>query len=206
MDGTRRAVARRHRTFVTTAAVLLITSVFGLATTAYLVDQERARTETNFRLARSAVDEMLTRLGAVDLVDIPGAEGVRRAMLEKARDFYLVFLNGQNGRRPSVRQGAAQALVRVGEVQELLGSYQDADASLKEAVSMLRPFATGSGGSALDYRRDLAAHATIRASSPRDWRGTTRPKPRSARPSASETRSRFHPKPRTKTVPPPRKV
>jgi eukaryotic-like serine/threonine-protein kinase len=148
--------ARRHRTFVTTAAALLIAAVVGLGTTAYLVEQERERTEANFLLARSAVDEMLTRLGAVDLVDIPGAEGVRRAMLEKARDFYLVFLKGQNGHRPSVRQGAGQALVSVGEIEEMLGAYHEADASLKQAVAMLRPLALGSGADTLDYRRDLA--------------------------------------------------
>ena len=148
--------ARRHRTLVASAGTVLVTAVVGLSVTAYMVNQERVRTEANFQLARSAVDQMLTRLGAVLLVDVPGAEGVRREMLEKARDFYKGFLSGRNGRRPSVRQGAGQALVRVGEVEELLGRYDEAERDLKSAVALLSPLADGGASRSDEYARDLA--------------------------------------------------
>src|SRR5262249_48766150 len=93
--------ARRHRTAVTTSVALLATGLVGMTIAAVLIERERGRTEAqrqlaqtnyelaeaNFGLARDAVDNMLTELGAVDLVDIPQAEGVRRQMLVKARDF-----------------------------------------------------------------------------------------------------------------------
>jgi serine/threonine-protein kinase len=152
--------ARRHRTFVTTAAALLVTAVVGLGTATYLIERERARTEANFVLARSAVDTMLTRLAAIDLMDIPGAEGVRREMLEKARDFYLTFLRGREGRRPSVRQGAAMAIARLGELEDLLGDYRRAEANYRRAIDRLTPLALGPGAGddpeSLSHRRDLA--------------------------------------------------
>jgi serine/threonine-protein kinase len=148
--------ARRHRTLVTTAAALLIMAVVGSSTAAVLINQERNRAEANFQIARDAVDTMLSKLGAVDLVDIPGAEAVRKAMLERARDFYVAFLAGPQGRRPSVKQGAGRAYVRLAEVDDLLGDYKAADDNFRRAIDGLKPMAEGQGSEADDYRRDLA--------------------------------------------------
>jgi tetratricopeptide (TPR) repeat protein/tRNA A-37 threonylcarbamoyl transferase component Bud32 len=153
--------ARRHRTAVTTVAALLVTTVIGLSIATVLINRERARTETqrqlaqaNFLLARDAVDNMLTELGAVDLVDIPQAEGVRRAMLVKARDFYAAFLK-KHGDDPGLRQAAGQAFARAGDILEMLGDYDAAEASYRNAERLLRPLADGAERSA-GSRRDLA--------------------------------------------------
>jgi serine/threonine protein kinase len=147
--------ARRHRTLVTTAVSLLVMAVVGLSASTFLINRERARTEANFLMARSAVDTLLTQLGAVELVDIPGAESVRQEMLERARQFYDRFLALQ-GPRPSVRQGAGQAYVRAGKVMELLGRYPEAEKRYRKAIDLLRPMSAGRGPEADVYRRDLA--------------------------------------------------
>jgi serine/threonine-protein kinase len=153
--------ARRHKTAVTTAGALLVTTVIGLSIATALINRERARTESqrqlaqaNFLLARDAVDNMLTELGAVDLVDIPQAEGVRRAMLVKARDFYAAFLR-KHGEDPTIRQAAGQAFGRAGDILEMLGDYEAAEASYRNALALLGPPA-GAAASPPGLRRDLA--------------------------------------------------
>src|SRR5262249_37633303 len=75
--------ARRHKTLVTSAAALVLTALVALSVGTVLIRREQARTEANFRLARDAVDQMLTRLGEVELADVPQMETVRRTMLGK---------------------------------------------------------------------------------------------------------------------------
>ncbi len=70
------------------SAALVLTALLALSVGTVLIQREQARTEANFRLARAAVDQMLTRLAEVDLAEVPQMETVRRAMLEKALHFY----------------------------------------------------------------------------------------------------------------------
>jgi serine/threonine-protein kinase len=153
--------ARRHRTAVTTAGALLVTAVVGLTAATILIDRERASTEVqrqlaqaNFDLARDAVDEMLTELGAVELVDIPQAEGVRRQMLTKARDFYAEFLR-KHADNPGLRHAAGQAFGRAGDILEMLGDYDNAEASYRNGLALLAPMAAAPGAGD-DLRRDVA--------------------------------------------------
>ena len=146
--------ARRHRTFVTTGGALLIAAVLGLTTATLLIERERARADEYFRLARSAVDTLLTEFAAIHLVDVPGAEKVRSKILGRSVAFYNEFL--RQGRQPTVKQGAGQAYARLGDALEQLGEYPKAEKNLRHAVGMLAPMVEGRGPEADAYRRDLA--------------------------------------------------
>ncbi len=74
--------ARRHRTAVAAAFALLLTASTALAISTVLIGREQARTERNYQRARSAVEQMLTRVGEVDLADVPQMEAVRRDLLD----------------------------------------------------------------------------------------------------------------------------
>jgi serine/threonine-protein kinase len=146
--------ARRHRTLVTTAAALVLTALVALGIGTVLIQREQARTEANFQLARGAVDEMLTRLAAVELVEIPQMEPVRRNMLGKALAFYQTFL-AQHGGDRSIRRETGRANLRLGDVEEMLGDYVAAEAAYTRAIALLGEHAASrpaDGG----IRRDLA--------------------------------------------------
>jgi serine/threonine-protein kinase len=139
--------ARRHKTLVGSTAALLVTALVGLTIGTVLVKREQARTEvqrqqaeTNFKHARDAVDQMLTELGEVELADVPQAEPVRKKMLGKALEFYRRFLDERRNDK-SVRQGTGQAATRLGDILEMLGNYESAEAAYREAFHLLEPMA-----------------------------------------------------------------
>jgi serine/threonine-protein kinase len=144
--------ARRHKTLVASAAALVLTALVALSIGTVLIHREQARTEANFRLARDSVDEMLSRLGEVELADVPQMEPVRRTMLRKALEFYQTFLEMRGGDR-SIRHHTGRANLRVGDIEEMLGDYAAAEAAYDRAIGLLaareRP---GDAG----VRRDLA--------------------------------------------------
>src|SRR4051812_45599113 len=92
--------------------------------------QERERAENNFRLAREAVDRMLTR-AADEMADKPHMEQVRRALLQDALEFYQRFIK-ERGTDPSVRLETARAYLRVGLIQTRFGRFDRAAAPLRE--------------------------------------------------------------------------
>jgi len=174
--------SRRHRTLVAGLAALLVTAVVGLSLGVVFVERERANTEEerkvadeqrgmaeeqrkiavanaaqamqNLRLAQDAADGLLGEVADVDLADIPQMEPVRNRLLEKAREGYSQFL-AQKRDDPLVRWGADRSLVRLGEIQALLGDIPKAEASYRLA-------ALGLGGlikqdpANVDFQRDLA--------------------------------------------------
>ena len=79
------------------AAACLVAMV-GLAASTFLIGREKIRAEqnlracrTNFREARDAVDRFGARL-AERLADIPGAEQVRRELLQDTLQYYQDFV------------------------------------------------------------------------------------------------------------------
>lgn len=147
--------ARRHKTLVTTAVALVLTALVALAIGTVLIKSEQARTEANFRLARDAVDQMLTRLGEVELADVPQMEPVRRKMLGKALDFYQTFL-AQHGGDRSIRRETGRANLRLGDIEEMLGDYLAAEAAYNRAITLLDTLAAQQPAAA-GNRRDLAS-------------------------------------------------
>jgi len=147
--------AKRHKTLVTTSAALVLAALVALSIGTVLIQREQARTEANFRLARDAVDQMLTRLGEVELADVPQMEQVRRRMLDKALTFYETFL-AERGNDRSIRQETGRANLRLGDIEEMLGNYAAAEAAYNRAIALSTTVGANQPG-ALDARRDLAS-------------------------------------------------
>jgi tetratricopeptide (TPR) repeat protein len=155
-----RAVEERRRRRVTLALAaavlaLVLTATVALAISRTLIQREQARSEANFQLARAAVDEMLTRLGEVELAEVPQMEPVRRTMLGKALDFYQKFL-AQRGQDRSIRQETGRANLRLGDIEEMLGQYGAAEAAYDRAIDLLGGLAAEQPAAAA-VRRDLAS-------------------------------------------------
>jgi serine/threonine-protein kinase len=148
---------RRHKTAVSSAAAVLIASVIGLAIYNVqigraravavanerearkqkgIADLERVRAEANFRRARSAVDEMLTEVGEVELADVPQVEPVRERLLAKAQRFYLDFLD-QAKSDAAVRAEAGRGYCRLGDIEELLGEFARSEQAYRQSLALL---------------------------------------------------------------------
>lgn len=174
--------ARRHRSLVAGAAALVATAIVGLSVGLVLIDRERNQTEKqrkiavtnaqqaneqrelaeanaeraiqNLRLAQNAADGLLAEVADVDLADIPQMETVRRRLLEKAQAGYTEFLK-QKSDNPLIRWGAGRALVRLGDIQSLLGEVAAAEASYTQALAMLESLAKEDATN-VEFRRDIA--------------------------------------------------
>src|SRR4051812_28353648 len=83
-------------------------------------EERKREAEANLKSALGAVDQMLTRLGAVTLVNVPQMEPVRRELLQDALRFYQKFLS-QEANNPVIRSEVAVAYRRMGKIQHLLG-------------------------------------------------------------------------------------
>jgi serine/threonine protein kinase/Tfp pilus assembly protein PilF len=108
----------------------------------------------NFRLARNAVDEMLTEVGAKELAQVPQMEPVQRALLEKALRFYQGFLQ-QQSTDPLVRQETARAHRRVADIRMRLGQHTQAEGEYHAAIR-LQERLTADFPDEVAYRQDLA--------------------------------------------------
>ena len=127
-----RKFARRHRGLVAGVLAVLAVTVLGSSAATVLIWQEQARTQkaldradANLSKALEAVNQMLTRVGAVSLVDVPQMEEVRRDLFEDALMFYLGFLEDSGG-DPTIRLEVARAQRPTGEIYALLGEHEKA--------------------------------------------------------------------------------
>ena len=96
-------------------------------------DQQRLRAETNFQHARSAVNEMLTKVGAADLTFEPRMEAIRRDLLNKALAFHMKFLEDESS-DATVRYETAAASHRVGDIYRQLGQLDEAEKYYQGAI------------------------------------------------------------------------
>ncbi len=159
---------RRHTTLVASIGGLLVASSLALAVGLTLINKERRATEAqrviavanaaralgNLRLAQDAADGLLADVAEVDLADIPQMEGVRRRLLEKARAGFEQFLT-QEGDDPAIRWSGARAVVRLGDIQNLLGDAPAAEKSYQQAIALLEPLSKAEPAKT-EFKRDLA--------------------------------------------------
>jgi serine/threonine protein kinase/tetratricopeptide (TPR) repeat protein len=146
-----RKFARRNRVALTAASVTATALVLGAAISigqavrasraerlaeARLRDEKSARgqAEANFRMAREAVDSMLTRVANERLPYMPGMEQVRRELLEEALAYYQRFLEVNAGDR-GLRLEAGLARSRLGNVYGFLGRPVEAERAYREAIT-----------------------------------------------------------------------
>jgi eukaryotic-like serine/threonine-protein kinase len=142
--------ARRHRTAVAASFALLLTASTALGISTVLIKREKDKTERNYQRARSAVEQMLDKVGEVDLADIPQMESVRPKLLERALGYYHDFLN-ERGNDASSRLETGRALGRLGDIDEMRGLYVQAESSYRDALRLLSAPTTNS-----ETRRALA--------------------------------------------------
>ncbi|MFN0207080.1 MAG: protein kinase domain-containing protein [Planctomycetota bacterium] len=120
--------------------------------------KEKTRAEKNFKLAVRSVDRMLSRVGALDLKNIPQVEPVRRKLLEDALQFSEQFLIDKSDDANVLRE-RARTLNRVGEIRYRLDSRKEAEEAFQEAIAILEKLRlrTTIPESSLDFDSDLAS-------------------------------------------------
>jgi tetratricopeptide (TPR) repeat protein len=107
-----------------------------------VAEKQRRRADEHLHKAFEAGDELLNRAQA-RLAALPGTEGVRRELLQRAQAFYEGFF-AVEGDTPEVRRQAGLAHHRVGLIQERLGQYRAALKSYDAAEPLLRRLADDS--------------------------------------------------------------
>jgi serine/threonine-protein kinase len=118
-------------------------------------EKERRRAELNFQKAREAVDQMLTRVGQDDLSQTPQADRVRRDLLARAAAYYQDFAKEKGG-DVDVRSEAARAVLRLGDIHEMLKQPEAAEKAYRDGLARLTEIAAAHPDQP-EYRRDLAA-------------------------------------------------
>src|SRR5262249_19689886 len=154
--------SRRHQALVGALIVILAVTTTALAISTVLVARERNEArrqgrlaEERLRLARDAVDQMLSRVGEKTLAEVPQMEQVRRGLLEEALRFYQVFLQ-QEGTDATTRVETAEAYHRVAEIQGMLGKHGLAERSYRRALELWERL-TADFPNVPKYRDELAA-------------------------------------------------
>ncbi|HEX5052044.1 MAG TPA: serine/threonine-protein kinase [Planctomycetota bacterium] len=92
------------------------------------------RVEQNFGAAEQAARSLLARANDKRLRDMPGTEPVRRMLVQDALDFYDRFLR-ERPAEPKLREGRARTLETLSRVQWLVGQYEAAATTAREAIA-----------------------------------------------------------------------
>jgi hypothetical protein len=153
-------LARRHKRMVAATAVAGLLALLGMFASTLLINREKNRAERNyalsqqhFREAQGAVD----RLGFVlaeRLADVPGAEQVRRGLLQDTLRYYGNFVN-EARQNPALRVDLAATYSKIGTLAGEIGSNDEAIAAHENAIQLFRQLAADQPREA-DYRRRLA--------------------------------------------------
>jgi len=127
----------RHVQWVATVLGVMLIMAIALA---YVALKEKSRAEANLQLAKTAVDESLSSAGseqAREAADAPQMEELRQNLLAKAEDFYVNYLGKQNPQGESFYLETARTHSRLGDINRLLGKYQDAVNEYQTAITEL---------------------------------------------------------------------
>ncbi len=87
--------------------------------------QAQEESEQSFREMRRAVDRFFTQASDHELLDQPGMQPLRQALLKEAVQYYQKFLT-QRGADPAFRDELALAHFRVGRINELIATSDEA--------------------------------------------------------------------------------
>ncbi len=155
------------------AAVILGILLIVVGILGQIARRESNRAEENLQLAQNAVDEMLSSAGreqARVAGDMPQMEEFRKELLDKAKGFYDIFTK-EKPDNEGLRQGAARAHFRLGDIQRLQQKPDEAakeyGAAINEFESLLKDHPR------TEYRQALANSY--------NWLGETlRPQPEAA--------------------------
>ena len=111
--------ARRHHGAVVAAAAVCVFAVLGMTASTLLITREKikaeqnyARAEKHFREAQEAVDRFGVQL-AERLADVPGADQVRKELLQQTLQYYCDFVE-QAKENPALRADLALTYSKIG--------------------------------------------------------------------------------------------
>jgi eukaryotic-like serine/threonine-protein kinase len=130
------------------AVSILVATVAVVSTAAYwrilheqlATETQRKRAEKNSKLARGAVQDMLTRVADELLPDLPQnaqTEKTRLDLLNGALSYYQQFLD-DNSDDPAMQREIASTLSRVGEIFRLLGDDNQSKQSFQKAIAIFQ--------------------------------------------------------------------
>jgi len=161
-EGERRFLAacrkKRRRLLQVRAAVavlfilLIVTSALAL-----IAWRAQARADLNLQLAKQAVDESLSSAGnqqAQEFADSPEMEAFRQVLLDKAAAYYAA-LTRENSGSLQLREEAAKAHSRLGDVNRLLERRDEAVREYGQAIAGFQSLAAQRPGET-KFRRALA--------------------------------------------------
>jgi serine/threonine-protein kinase len=146
---------RRHRPLVAAALALLLTAVAMLAAGVVVVNRERQAAEAARTRTRAALDEMSSQVIEDWLAQKKQLEPAQRAFLEKALAYYEDFAQ-ESGHGQEVRQGVADAHLRVGKIRARLGQHAEAEAAYVRARELYARLAAEFPAEP-QYRQQLAS-------------------------------------------------
>jgi serine/threonine-protein kinase len=149
--------ARRHRSLVSGAAVLLVAAVVALASGTVLLgranaliagqrqaaDEQRDLAEENFRTARQAVDDYFIQVSENKLLKspLPGLQPLRKELLVTALKYYQQFA-AQHGDDPTLQAELARAHYRVGQIIQETGTKELSLAAYEQARAVWEALVT----------------------------------------------------------------
>jgi serine/threonine protein kinase/Flp pilus assembly protein TadD len=140
--------ARRHKTVVRAAMLLLGIAMVGSAVSTFLIMQQRDAAEANYRRAEQILDTAYRSLEKMYLAwaekRLPQSKDLTsedRQFLQDALTFYLEFAN-QNSSEREGRQKTGEAYLRVATIQSQLGQDTEAKGNYHQALEAFRRLAT----------------------------------------------------------------
>jgi len=148
---------RRHPVAAALGLILstaLTAGLIGSASGLCRARRERDRAETSFQIARSAVDDLFTRIHEQHQFDAHGLQPVRATLLENLLSYYENFLD-HRGNDPESRPLAAEAQQRIGQINRLIGLPDVAAWQLERAIDRYEDLIARNPGE-VRYQDDLA--------------------------------------------------
>jgi serine/threonine-protein kinase len=141
--------ARHHRPLVAAGLALLLTATVALAVSTALVrrqelaaleakeqaERERGRADDNFRLAKEAVEQTVTRVAAHPRLKFGDFEDLRKALLSSAVPFYERFVL-QASDDPGLELERGKAYDQLALVRKEMGELKEARADYEQALAI----------------------------------------------------------------------
>jgi serine/threonine-protein kinase len=153
---------RQHRTPVMSLMAAAVVAVVGLSLGVALLRVQRDRAEHNFQLAQDAVRNYYVRVSEETLLDQPGMQPLRDALLRQALAYYEQFVAERQDDR-QLRREVAQAQYFVGRITETIDSPQKALPHYRQAAELEERLLADGGGNhgdpslAVDHAQTLNA-------------------------------------------------
>jgi serine/threonine-protein kinase len=136
---------RRHRTWTYAAAAALLGITIAATVGVVVVERGRRReaearalAETNFNLARRAVEDYFTRVSENTLLKEQDSVDMRRLrgeLLKTALEYYREFLKERSG-DPKLRRELAEAQFRVGQIMREIGTPDESIAAFDASIAI----------------------------------------------------------------------